>query len=320
MQQQDDAGLTREDLRRELRKAGFRVSADQLERWHKAGLLVRPQRHALGRGKGTESRYPRFVVLQAVTVALLRRRLRSLDLISWYLLCCGFPPTDRARALLLRLAAKEHRDATKDLEEFEREEPGNRIEASATRRLPTLHGQMRRRVGRQFMPTLQRLWTEIAVGRQDLMSRLEKEDVSRLLRIEDPTTERPEVPSQSLDDNTFDELRPWLLIVLSDLSAALRTDTVVAALERAQDHVLEGVRDELQTLLTFAGYGRLGDNDVLAPPAWFLTYFQARVASKQHAPVLHTMLTEALEARRIPGPRSSPLVRAMRADQRRRQR
>src|SRR2546426_7751138 len=152
MRQRDGAGLTRDDLRRELRKAGFRVSADQLERWHKAGLLLRPTRRPLGRGKGTESRYPPFVVLQAVTVALLRKRLRDLDLIGWYLWCCGFPPTDRARALLLRLAAKEQRDATKDLEEFEREEPGNRIEASATRRLPTLLGQMRRRVGRQFMP------------------------------------------------------------------------------------------------------------------------------------------------------------------------
>src|SRR3989442_9452751 len=123
MGQQEDAGLTREDLRRVLREAGFRVSAAQLERWHKAGLLVPPHRHALGRGKGTESRYPSFAVLQAVTVALLRKRLRNLDLIGWYLWCCGFPSTARARAFLLRLAAKEHRDAIKDLDEFEREVP-----------------------------------------------------------------------------------------------------------------------------------------------------------------------------------------------------
>src|SRR2546425_5900510 len=111
MTQGEDGGLTREDLRRLLRQVGFRVSGAQLERWHKARLLLAPQRRALGRGKGTESRYPSFVVLQEITIALLRKRFRNLDLIGWYLWCCGFPPTASARDYLLRLASKEHGEA-----------------------------------------------------------------------------------------------------------------------------------------------------------------------------------------------------------------
>src|SRR5947208_14814884 len=109
MGQRHGAGFTREDLRRVLRQVGCRVSATQLGRWHKAGLLLPPQRYALGRGKGTASRYPSsFVVLQAVTVALLRKGLRNLDLIGWYLWCCGFPRTGHARSYLIRLAANQH--------------------------------------------------------------------------------------------------------------------------------------------------------------------------------------------------------------------
>src|SRR6266849_4950399 len=215
MWQQEDPGLTREELRRVVRKAGFRVSAAQLERWHKAKLLRPPQRRSMGRGKGTESRYPSFVVLQAITVAMLRRSLRDLKLIGWYLWCCGFGPTRRARAYLLQVAAKEHREAIKDLEEFEREVPRNRIEASATRRLAPMLGQMRRRVGRQFMPALQRLWSEMAVGRQEVLASLEKEDIERLLRVGQFIQDPAEAGSQTLDQDTYEEVRRLLPVILS---------------------------------------------------------------------------------------------------------
>src|SRR2546426_904008 len=54
----EEPSFTREELRRAVRRLGFRVTAAQLRRWHKADLLDRPVRRAKGRIEGSESRYP----------------------------------------------------------------------------------------------------------------------------------------------------------------------------------------------------------------------------------------------------------------------
>jgi hypothetical protein len=98
-----DKGLTRQELRTALRGGGIRVSEVQLEQWHKKGLLSRPRGSSLGRGRGMESRYP-FRPPEAAMVAGMRRKVRRLDLIGWYLWCFGFPGhASQAKALLRRL-------------------------------------------------------------------------------------------------------------------------------------------------------------------------------------------------------------------------
>lgn len=70
----------------------------QIERWRKAGLLPRPARRSLGRGRGMESTYPDGADKQLLAVCSLRAKRQSLSSLGWSLWLRGFPvPLDVIR-------------------------------------------------------------------------------------------------------------------------------------------------------------------------------------------------------------------------------
>lgn len=72
-------GLTKQQLLPAAARAGLKVSADQLKRWCREGLLPRPsQRHLPGR-RGSESIYPPGTLRQLVAVAELHANERRFD-------------------------------------------------------------------------------------------------------------------------------------------------------------------------------------------------------------------------------------------------
>jgi hypothetical protein len=69
---------------------GYDVSASQLARWHRAGLLPRPRQRPLGRGKGTETIYPPGASAQVVALCQIKDEERRLDQVAFRLWWDGF--------------------------------------------------------------------------------------------------------------------------------------------------------------------------------------------------------------------------------------
>jgi hypothetical protein len=69
---------------------GYCVTAAQLVRWHRSGLLPRPSQRSLGRGRGTMTVYPPGAAAQVVALCQIREGERRLDRIAFRLWWEGF--------------------------------------------------------------------------------------------------------------------------------------------------------------------------------------------------------------------------------------
>src|SRR5215469_9921235 len=155
-----------------LRKAKYKVPAwwfdlspHQLIYWHRHGLIPRPTRRSLGRGRGMESRYPAWVVLQVTAIALMQLLFRDLESTGWAVWCMGFPLTDHARALLVREVKQWEKELGRNYRLFEEGRPNNPIAQMATGRAPRGFGSMRRRVGKGRFDTVARVFHEVLLGK-----------------------------------------------------------------------------------------------------------------------------------------------------------
>ena len=74
------------------------ISHTQLVRWHRAGLLPRPKRRGLGRGKGTETYYPPGTWKQLEALLRAKREDRRLREIAWRMWLEGFPVEEFIRS------------------------------------------------------------------------------------------------------------------------------------------------------------------------------------------------------------------------------
>lgn len=63
--------------------AGCPVTAGQLARWHRAGLLPSPRQRSLGRGRGSVTCYPPGSTDQLLVLLSLRPHRRGLDELAW---------------------------------------------------------------------------------------------------------------------------------------------------------------------------------------------------------------------------------------------
>src|SRR6185437_1480595 len=77
------------------RAAGFDVSRAQLARWHRIGLLSKPEVAWLGRGKGSRTIYPTGTTFQLIALCRLHEHERSLSVVGWKLWLRGFSVADR---------------------------------------------------------------------------------------------------------------------------------------------------------------------------------------------------------------------------------
>jgi hypothetical protein len=66
------------------------ISAAQLARWHRAGLLPRPRQRPLGRGRGTETIYPPGTSVQVVALCQIKAEEHRLDRVAFRLWWEGF--------------------------------------------------------------------------------------------------------------------------------------------------------------------------------------------------------------------------------------
>jgi hypothetical protein len=81
---------TRDQMIQRVASLGYEVSEAQLARWHRAGLLPRPQQRPLGRGRGTETNYPPGASVQVVAICQIKHEERRLGRIAFRLWWEGF--------------------------------------------------------------------------------------------------------------------------------------------------------------------------------------------------------------------------------------
>src|SRR5438132_1681698 len=83
-------GETAEALIVRLSAQGFTVTKTELARWHRAGLLPRPLRRSLGRGRGMASIYPPGTADQLLALCTIHRSEKRFPYVAWHLWWEGY--------------------------------------------------------------------------------------------------------------------------------------------------------------------------------------------------------------------------------------
>jgi hypothetical protein len=258
----NDTWETREQLLDAASNAGYPLSAPQLGRLHRAGLIPAPVVKALGRGRGTESRFPAGSAARLVRVAEVHSTVHRLSALAWRLWWEDggeIPPP--AREALRRVAASV--DAERDrlatlLEESEagtaEGEAGlDKLYADAER--SNLYGplaELRRNVGReQFGAVVHGLGAAV-VGRAQATAHSDAELDTLLKRTfgfdRDQADRAADEPSEK-DGESLD------LESLAQLSAAhsaielAEADSAELDQARAQAHALARLASAAASLL-----------------------------------------------------------------------
>lgn len=249
------SGETADELITRMQEHEFTVTKPELARWHRAGLLPRPERHSLGRGRGTVSVYPPGTVDQLHALCLFHRSEKRLPYVAWHLWWVGYDvPIHYARQLLEQAAAAWHR-AIGELQ-YLQEHPEmmtEQIERTRIMRFPFKPlTQARKRVGRKDFPTFIGVLVRIASGAfegyvidpQTGTDAHERALVEKAFGLRRARTER------------LAGAKPWLAgedisKAFKICSALLREHPPGNDLETAQDVDLLNARDEVRSFLTF---------------------------------------------------------------------
>lgn len=154
---------------------GYAVSAQQLARWHRAGLLPRPRQLAQGKARGTQTLYPAGTGKQLLRLCELHTNERRLSYLAWQLWWDSYPvDIDLIRSMLhattLRLTEQVRSFIALQASEQQAGEEGqedmlDRIERLAAARLDYKPlRRARKRTGKEHFPTFMRILIEIASG------------------------------------------------------------------------------------------------------------------------------------------------------------
>lgn len=160
--------LTRSGLVEAAQRAGLLVTEEQIIRWHKAGIISRPQAPGLGRGRGRIPYYPPGTDRQLFEALRLHREYRNLNDVQWFLWWAGYPvdlgAVRRQLAMLASQVDYFRRSAVDPDQEDLSEEVMRQIDEASERRLPPSLGRLRRRAGRSRFPTALRLIIQVMAG------------------------------------------------------------------------------------------------------------------------------------------------------------
>ena len=167
------AGEDRQALLSLAREHNYAVSATQLVRWHRAGLLPRPHQQALGKGQGTQSLYPDGTGEQLLLLCALRQQERRFSYLVWKLWWSGYPVALAAiKQHLQKSSIRLSREMQERILQGIGDELGVLSEQSLTfiEQLTEAHldykplRRVRKRVGKKDFPTFMRLLMDIVAG------------------------------------------------------------------------------------------------------------------------------------------------------------
>jgi hypothetical protein len=168
---------TKDELLAAVQQAGFAVTDTQLARWHRVGLLPKPQVQSLGRGKGTRSLYPPLSAARLIRIAEVHEQERRLRPAAWRIWWeDGGTLSAPAREHLIGVARDLDRQRALVIEAFEGDAAGDpravaemdELFRSMERdRLPQPLGEARRRVGPARFSIVGRIVLELIANRFD---------------------------------------------------------------------------------------------------------------------------------------------------------
>lgn len=147
------------------------MSATQLVRWHRAGLLPRPHQLPLTGARGTCTLYPSGTGEQVVLLCSLRRNERRFAHLAWHLWLAGYPVDLRLIGVqlaqaTLRLARWRSWFADFAQAMHGKDDSGEALDLIEHYAAGDLHSQplrrIRKRIGRQHFPTFLRLLARLA--------------------------------------------------------------------------------------------------------------------------------------------------------------
>lgn len=172
---ESEGGETREKVLAEARAAGFALSASQLARRHRAGLIARPETRPLGRGRGSISVYPSGTGRRLIRILQLARGRESFENVAWRAWWeDGGEVGPLVRERLLRDGAQWEAELSRLANLIageDADDPDAVIEmdraylAASSERMPASLGRVRRNVGRERFATVFRVFAEVASGR-----------------------------------------------------------------------------------------------------------------------------------------------------------
>jgi hypothetical protein len=163
----DQLSETRQEVLAQARQRGYPISATQLVRWHRAGLLPRPRQHPLKGARGTCSCYPSGTGEQVVLLCSLQRNERRFAHLAWQLWLAGYPVDLRLIREQLAHAALRLARWRRWFADFnEKDASGEALDLIEHYAAGDLHSQplrrIRKRTGRQHFPTFLRLLAKLA--------------------------------------------------------------------------------------------------------------------------------------------------------------
>ncbi len=162
----DSSPLTREALLREANARDLDISADQLDRWVRRGLVPRPVTRNFGGRVGRQSLYSAGTIEQLAAVKDALAVDRRLDRVAFLVWWWGFEVgMFEVRQFLNKMADDLDREISEIRSASEDGTLDDLIEESASARVRNkVMGRVRRRVGREAFPTVARILLEIATG------------------------------------------------------------------------------------------------------------------------------------------------------------
>src|SRR5437868_2218123 len=168
---------SKDELLAAAQHAGFAVTDTQLARWHRVGLLPKPQVQSLGRGKGTRSLYPPSSTARLIRIAQVHKQERRLRPAAWRIWWeDGGTLSGPAREHLIGVARDLDHQRALVIEAFEGDAAGDPQAAAEMDelfrsierdRLPQPLGEARRRVGQARFSIVGRIVLELIANRFD---------------------------------------------------------------------------------------------------------------------------------------------------------
>jgi hypothetical protein len=248
------------------RQKGYPISELQLVRWHRAGLLPRPQQQPLKEGRGTCSLYPSGTGEQLLLLCSLRVHERRLSQLGWQLWMAGY----RVEYGIIRRQLQQatvrishwmqwFADFKQAINQRDSEQTLDLIEHYAEgplRSQPLRH--IRKRIGREHFPTFLVRLLELAVEDSDERASPADEDeherlldlriLARGLGLEKHFVSKKDSLDYYLGQFLLPRLR-WF----SGWSQEVRWEDL---LEQVNDFELLQIRDDLRTWLIRLGNAR----------------------------------------------------------------
>jgi hypothetical protein len=229
----------------------FTVTKSELARWHRAGLLPRPQRYSLGRGRGMVSVYPTGTTDQLLALCLIHRSEKRLPCVAWRLWWEGYPVPIPSIRQFLEGARAQWQQGVEELRHLQEhpEQLSKLLDRITVMRLArgTL-AQARKRVSRKHFPTLVDVLVRVASGT------FEGYAINPETGIDERHIVETSFGLRRARTNRLADAGPWLTgdtgEVLKQLSSRLRHHPLGEDLSTVSEAELTNAREEVRCFLS----------------------------------------------------------------------